>query len=73
MSTSDPNAGHPDFSMPFDRARAMELLWENSLLHRKQTGGEIMIPFNVVALIGEDNLNVIHERLRYVTADSNPF
>ncbi|KAJ5965917.1 hypothetical protein N7481_012631 [Penicillium waksmanii] len=67
MSASDLGAGPPDFPTSFDRDRAMELLWENSLLNRSQTGGEIMVPFNVVALIGEENMSILHERLRVLT------
>lgn len=46
--------------------RAMELVWENSLQNRHHTNDEILIPFNVVDIITEYNVNILHERYRYV-------
>lgn len=55
---------HPRF-LELDRDRAMELVWENSLRNRDKVRGEILLPFNVVQLIGEYNVEVLHARFRY--------
>jgi hypothetical protein len=73
MVDLDPDVEPQSLPEGFDPGQAMEMLWENSLIHRSQTGGEIMVPFNVVQLIGEDKMSILHNRLRYVPADSNSF
>ena len=63
--------GHPDF-LALDRDRAMEIVWEMSLLNRDKIRGEILLPFNVINLIGEQNLRVLHARFRYTSLTSGP-
>ncbi|KAJ5110902.1 hypothetical protein N7532_001437 [Penicillium argentinense] len=53
-STSDEAALH--------RARATEAVWENSLRHRENTRGEIMLPINVVNVIGWSNVELLRSR-----------
>ncbi|KAJ5768023.1 hypothetical protein N7533_000606 [Penicillium manginii] len=67
MVDLDPDVEPQSLPEGFDPGQAMELLWENSLIHRSQTGGEIMVPFNVVQLIGEDKMSILHNRLRVLT------
>jgi hypothetical protein len=41
-----------------------ELLWEDSLHHLEATNAEILLPVNVMDVIGKNNVDKIKARLR---------
>lgn len=46
--------------------RAVELLWHDAMMHLEATNNEVILPYNVVDLIGDENVAKIAERLSYV-------
>lgn len=43
----------------------VELIWQHATNHLKGTNNEVLLPLDIVSLIGPENVDKLKDRLRY--------
>jgi hypothetical protein len=51
----------------------LELIWQHAMKHLEGTKNEVLLPMDIVSLIGSDNVDQLKNRLRYAYLPILPF